>query len=333
MLVPEYGFAEPVQIILEHDHLKGILDNAITLYILEFWKDKSFGGNAAIGHLAVDYHRVVHGGLESVLAECQNHAAEGSLAQQQYRQAMAISLKAVIDWAHRYALAAAREGEESIDPLVRECHLRVAAACLQVPAKPARSLFEALQSIVLVHLALAIEGQGLSVSIGLLDRILEPFYDDPFDATYNTDLFSAFLLKINANSLFGRGSKTQAITIGGLDDHSVDQCNAFTLCLLDAVDRVRVGDPHLFLRWHNDIDDRVRDRAVELLAKGVSMPLLIHDIPTVQGFISAGITKEDAWDYCVIGCNELGIPGRLMESATAMHGNVIYLALLNRLLY
>ena len=69
-----------------------------------------------------------------------------------------------------------------------------------------------------------------------------------------------------------------------------------------------------------------------MLAAGVSMPLLINDVPTAQGFIDAGVAPEDAWDYCVIGCNELGIPGRSQESATAQSGSILYLNLLNKIL-
>ena len=332
MLLPEYGFAEPAQIVIEHDHLKGILDGAIPREMAEYWKPLSFGGNSGIGHLAVDYHRVVHEGLSAILVECETTTYTGTVEEHQYRKAMAITLHAVIDWAGRYAAAADSAAKNARDPLVRLCHQRVADACRHVPAKPARSLFEALQAIALVHLAIHIEGQGLSVSIGLLDRILAPFINEGFDPELATELLSAFLLKINANALFGSGSKTQPITIGGLDTSGNDQCNAITLCMLDAVDRMRVGDPHLFVRWHKEIDPRVKTRAIEMLAAGVSMPLLIHDTPTVQGFIQAGISSEDAWDYCVIGCNELGIPGKLWESATAINGNIVYLDLLNRVL-
>jgi formate C-acetyltransferase len=140
------------------------------------------------------------------------------------------------------------------------------------------------------------------------------------------------MLKINANSLFGRGSKTQPITVGGVNALGEDQCNALTLAFLDAADRIRVGDPHVFLRWHENIAPDVKHRAAEMLAAGVSMPLLVNDAPTAQGFINAGVTPEDAWDYCIIGCNELGIPGRSQESATARSGNIVYIKLLNQVL-
>jgi formate C-acetyltransferase len=245
---------------------------------------------------------------------------------------MVVALQAVMAWAERYADAATAAAQSETDPIYRAAHRRVAAACRRVPAQPARTLFDGLQAIVLVHLALHIEGHGLSVSLGLLDRVLAPFIGNDFNRSAATDLVAAFMLKISANSVFGRGSKTQPITVGGLDARGVDQCNALTYCFLDACDLVRVGDPHLFLRWHAEIDPEIKQRAVDLLASGLSMPLLISDEATVRGFLSAGIPETDAWEYCVIGCNELGIPGRLAESATSSSGLIQYLGLLNEIL-
>ncbi len=172
----------------------------------------------------------------------------------------------------------------------------------------------------------------MSVSVGLPDRALGPFIDDTFDPELATDLISAFMLKLTANSVYGRGSLTQAITVGGADHEGRDRCNALTRCFLEACNRVRVGDPHLFLRWHENTDPEIKLRAAELLASGLSMPLLINDGPTAHGFMNAGVEPQDAWEYCVIGCNELGIPGRSAESATATAGNVQYLGLLNETL-
>jgi len=332
MLVPEHGISAAPQVLIENEGLAGLLDGKIPQDLQEYWADRSFGGPAGIGHLAVDMNRVVHEGLEAIIAETKQYREEIEPNKQNYRQAMAIALQAVIDWARRYAEVAEAAAQAEVDPVIREAHLRVAQACRHVPAHPARNLFEGLQAIVLAHLAVAIEGHGMSISIGLPDRILAPFIDDDFDSEYATNLLGAFILKITGNSLFGRGSKTQPITIGGVDHHGKDQCNALTLCFLEACDRVRVGDPHLFLRWHENINSQVKQRAVEMLSSGISMPLLINDVPTAQGFINSGVAEEDAWEYCVIGCNELGIPGRSAESATARAGTIQHLELLNQTL-
>ena len=93
----------------------------------------------------------------------------------------------MVGWAGRYAEALDRRGGE----LSR----RAAAACRRVPAQPARDLFEALQAIVLVHHAIHLEGQGCSVSIGLLDRVLAPFAQEvERDVDAAVDLLAAFLL-------------------------------------------------------------------------------------------------------------------------------------------
>ncbi|MFP4055701.1 MAG: pyruvate formate lyase family protein [Candidatus Brocadiia bacterium] len=332
MLVPEHGFGIPEQVLIENQGLEGHLDGAVPDDLREFWAGRGFGGHSGIGHLAVDINRVVHEGLEALIADTEQYADEPDASRRAYRDAMRIAIQAVLHWAQRYATAAQAAARAATDPMVRAAHERVAEACRRVPARPARNLFEGLQAMALVHLATAIEGHGMSISIGLPDRVLAPFLDESFDREAATNLVGAFILKVAANSLFGRGSKTQAITVGGLDHSGEDQCNALTRCFLEAFDRVRVGDPHLFFRWHERTDPRLKERASEMLASGLSMPLLIHDVPTVQGFRDAGVAEEDAWDYCVIGCNELGIPGRSQESATPSSGSIQYLGLLNRVL-
>jgi pyruvate-formate lyase len=331
MLNPEYGFSVDKQTELENPGLASVMEEGVPDDLREFWADRSLGkgSSASIGHLAVDLHTVVHEGLESVIQAARHAGTDGGDAQSNYRAGMVIALQAVCDWSLRYSKKAALMAENEGDALRRDLYLRISDACRNVPGKPARNLFEGLQAIALVHLATAIEGQGVSVSIGLPDRVLAPFIDSAVAAEEVVDLISGFLLKIAANSFQGRGSKTQAITVGGADSAGIDQCNALTLAFLDACAAVRVGDPHLFLRWHPGIDPTVEQRASELLSEGLSMPLLISDTATAGGLINAGIHPEHAWEYCVIGCNELGIPGRLSESAYPAGGSIQYLSALN----
>jgi formate C-acetyltransferase len=332
MLVPEHGFEGDAQVELEHPDLAHHLDGQIPQDLLDFWRDRSFGGHAGIGHLAVDLEAVVHRGLRALIAEANALVGHGSEAQQTYREAMRLSLQAVIDWAERYAEAAEGAARQEVDPFLREAHLRVARACRHVPAEPARDLFEGLQAIALVQLALAIEGHGMSVSVGLPDRVLAPFIGDDFDPDEGTALAAAFVVKVAGNSLLGRGYKSLTITVGGADAQGRDGSNPLTLCFLDAAEFLRLGDPPVFVRWDEGLNPAVKRRAAELLASGLSMPLLVNDGPTIAGFVGAGVAAKDAAEYCVIGCNELGIPGRSMESATALAGTVQYLELLNEVL-
>jgi len=339
MLIPEHGFRQDAQVVIEHPDLEGLLDGKIPQDLVDFWHagdpPRADGrGGSGIGHLAVDLEAVVHRGLRSILHELEaQRRHDTDPARATYRAAMAIALRAVIDWAHRYADEAERLAADVAREDVAACLRRVAEACRRVPAEPARNLFEGLQAIALVQLAIAIEGHGLSVSVGLPDRVLAPFAPEvEADPDGAADLVAALVLKLAANSIFGRGSKTQAITVGGADHTGRDCANAVTRAFLDAYDRVAVSDPHLFVRWHPGLDAAAHQKALAMLSRGRSMPLLVNDAPTAGGFITAGIPEADAYEYCIIGCNELGIPGRMFDSACTIGGGFNDLALLNRTL-
>ncbi|MHC4443024.1 MAG: pyruvate formate lyase family protein [Planctomycetota bacterium] len=316
MLLPEYGFVVPEQADYEDESLIGFLDgDAVPDELRSFWSSRAVGCAGGIGHLAVDYSRVLSEGLESIIAEAEGYPENGDPASVDFRRACVISCRAVVRWAHRYAEAAGQEAEQCDCPTTKALLRRVADACRRVPQKGARTFFEALQCIVLLHLAMHIEGHGYSVSLGRLDRVLSGYYEVGF-SDEATELLAGFMLKIYANSAFGSNSKTQCITLGGCDSSGSDCCNQLTGHFLEACDMLRVPDPPIFLRWHENIDPAIKNRALQLLSTGLSMPMLVGDTATVQGLVNAGIAAEDAWNYCVIGCNELGIPGKLCDSAS-----------------
>ncbi|MFP4354415.1 MAG: pyruvate formate lyase family protein [Phycisphaerae bacterium] len=319
MLVCETGFGDDAQVAIEHPDLAGLAEAAVDEETRQFWAKAALGddysGCGGIGHLCCDYGMVVQRGLEWVIERIDETHGGGEPAER-YRKAMRIACQAVIDWAGRYAEQAGQLAERSEDPALIVCYRRIASACRQVPARPARDLFEGLQAILLVHLAIQIEGQGMSVSIGGLDHILTRFDSEARqDPMWAAQLAGAFLLGVSANGFLGRASKTQAITLGGADANGQDRCNSLTEAFLDALELCpSIGDPHVYLRWHEGLCPKVRDRAMDLLAAGRSMPLLINDHAVVPGLERIGIAGQDAWDYAIIGCNEVGVPGRCCQT-------------------
>ena len=329
MLLPEYGFHIPAQAVTENPSLAGFLDgNTIPDDIRNFWKNRSFGTHAGHGHLIPDNKRLVEQGLEGIIKEAEENMEHNGSRSDEYREACIISCKAVIQWARRYAEHARAAVTGTDDPQRASCLERISEACMRVPAESAQSLFEALQSIVLVQFAIHIEGHGYSVSPGRLDQILAPFYHDGDTVS---ELIEAFLLKICANSLWGSHSKTQPVTIGGMDKNGQDLSNGLTRLFLEACESMRVPEPTLFLRWHENMDDRIKEKAVSMLSSGLSFPLLIGDRQTVAGLVRCGISPEHAADYAVIGCNEVGIRGKLIwKSATLPEARIFREYLLSK---
>jgi pyruvate-formate lyase len=317
MLRPEDGFGIPGQAIIENPALQGHLDgDVIPADIREFWKGRS--SIPPTGHLIVNNHKLLTMGLEQVMQEAATKSGNGKNLgpdEQVYYQACILSCQAVMDWAARYAAEARQKAEKERDSIRRDLLLSVAEACEQVPAKPARNMHEAMQSLLIMQFALHIEGHGYSINPGRVDQLLLPYYVGDENST---GLFTAFLLKLYEVSLWGSHSKTQTITLGGCDQFGNDACNPLTGYFLDALVTARVPDPNVFLRWHHNMSEEIKQKAIQILLGGQSMPMLVGDVETTAGLITKGVKPADAWNYAVIGCNELGIEGKLIFESALM---------------
>ena len=93
----------------------------------------------------------------------------------------------------------------------RKAELEVMAAnCRHVPRNPARTYHEALQSMMLLQIALCIESFENAVSFGRLDQILYPYYKKDLDAgiiTYEQakELLALFIIKMDEAVLVNDG--------------------------------------------------------------------------------------------------------------------------------
>lgn len=87
-------------------------------------------------------------------------------------RAMKVEAAAVIELAHRYADLAQALAAQAVTPQRRTDLLTMAQVCRRVPAQPARTFHEAVQSFWLVHYALF--STGTHLSCGRFDQFLYP---------------------------------------------------------------------------------------------------------------------------------------------------------------
>ena len=80
------------------------------------------------------------------------HTGDDSLARLRYLQAVILMHRAVLDFAGRYADLAARMAETEASPARKRELQQMAEICRRVPANPARTFREALQSFWFVFL-------------------------------------------------------------------------------------------------------------------------------------------------------------------------------------
>ena len=141
----------------------------------------------SIGHVLVDYDRVLSKGFETIRKEIAEQLDSLDLTDPEqgrkysFYQAELILCDAIIDWAQRYADEAARLAEIEEDPRWKNELEMIAKTCTKVPRYPAENFHEAVQSFWFTHLLLYVEQNGLAVSPGRFDQYMYPYYEMSMD--------------------------------------------------------------------------------------------------------------------------------------------------------
>ena len=179
--------------------------------------------NRSIGHITVDYERVIRKGFLSIKKEVETELenvdfeSAGGLGKRYLLEAMSRSCDAAIHFAERYADEAARLAAEEADPVRRAELEEIAAICRHVPAHPAKSFREALQSFWFVHLILNLESNGYAIGPGRFDQYIYPYYRADIDAGRLTieearELLSCLWIKFNELTVVKEGGTAKAST-------------------------------------------------------------------------------------------------------------------------
>ena len=296
-------------------------------------KIQSSGGFCENGHhfahVAVDYEKVLTKGLSDVKKQVDEELGKLNLAEVkdfekfQFLNAVNITLEAAISFAKRYAELATSLAEKEAD-FERKAELeRIAEMCSWVPANPARSFHEALQSILFTYIVLMIEGWGAGMSLGRPDQYLYPFYKKDIEEGRITkeearELLALLYIKMNGSvalasidiaTVLGGFPVIQGVTLGGLTKDGKDAVNELSYLFLDAEKDVRLNAEDLVIRVHKNTPDAFVMKACEVAKLLRGKLKFISDETTIQQLLTDGKPIEYARDYVLTGCNSPNIPG------------------------
>ena len=312
--------------------------------------DIQMAKQGGIGHIAPDIERVITHGLNSQIAEAEVHinrldpASPDYYAKMPFLKSVIIADKAVIKWAGRFAELAREKAVTESDPQRKAELEQIADVCDWVPANPARNFREALQTVAIIMDSVQIESNGVSIGAGRLDQYCYPYYEKDLKEGVLTreeamELLECLWLKIAESNRTAGALLTYAhngypfwiqVPVGGQTRNGYDATNDLSYLLLDVSSNMQLHEPTVSARIHKRTPDKFLMKCCEAIkAHGGGHPALFNDeviIPSQLAYVP-GITKEDAYDYCIIGCSEIvfagkgteGIPyhamslGRLME--------------------
>jgi pyruvate-formate lyase len=220
------------------------------------------------------------------------------------------TIDAVLALAGRYAATARAQGRSDL-----------AAILDRVPAQPAATFHEALQSLRLCHAVLWLSGH-YHCGLGRFDQYMWPYLQADLaagrlDPAQAEQLLAEFFIALNKDSdLYPgiqQGDNGQSLMLGGVRRDGSSGVNPLTAMALRVARAVALIDPKINLRVDHRTDLELLELAVELTRIGLGFPQYANDEVVIPGLVAAGYELEDARDYSVAACWEFLIPGRGME--------------------
>jgi pyruvate-formate lyase len=220
------------------------------------------------------------------------------------------TIDAVLGLAARYAGRARTLGRHDLADLLEK-----------VPAHPASTFHEALQSLRLCH-AVVWLGGNYHVGLGRFDQYMWPYLKSDLAAGRLSleaaeDLLAEFFISLNKDSdLYPgvqQGDNGQTLTLGGVTPDGDSAVNELTSMVLRVARDVAMIDPKINLRISARTDLDLLSLATELTRIGLGFPQYSNDDVVVPALVAHGYDLEDARDYVVAACWEFIIPGQGME--------------------
>lgn len=296
--------------------------------IAAFWKEnpRLRAAGSLFGHTVPGFQKLIENGFSGIRAEAQSkldnldatNAEE--LSKEPFWRAMVILSEAAGNFGMRYAQKAGEMAEAAENPRRKMELIRIAEVCEQVPYGPARSFYEALQSLWFGFMMVEMEDPPNAHSIGRIDQMLYPFYKRDIEAGVLTraealELLQCFALKI------WKSYDVQDTMLGGQNPDGTDAVNDISFLYLEAVERL---DLHLQIsaRYHRDTDRKFWRRVAEVNARRRGLPQMFNDGVIIPALVKKGLPLEEARDYAIIGCIEVTIPGRCDPRVVSHYTNL-----------
>ena len=282
-----------------------------------------------------DYEKVIATGYQAIVDEAKErllnlrYYSDEAVEQADFYKACIIGFPAMIRLANRYADLAEEMAAKEPDEKRKAELLEIAETCRQVPAKPARTLREAVQAFYFYWILI---GSGTTPG-GRFDQYMYPYYKADLEAGRITrdealELFELLRLKIMEMNFVGGGkgqrekwagmARWHNFVIGGCDTEGNDATNDVTYLLLEAAKETKTPHNTLTIRVSKNTPKELLIKGLEVVRTGIGMPAFISEDSYINFVVKEGIDIHEARKFAIAGCMDLMLPGASRNQAFGM---------------
>lgn len=263
-------------------------------------------------HTCIDYETLIQKGLIHYQKRIQARLGQDiDPYAREYLEAMMFSIDTVVQYGRRFCRLAEERLAAFLDQEEKKRLERMVCALKKVPLEPAEDLFEALQSMWLMHTAIpTAERSWASVSFGRMDQYLLPYYEkwlaDGHSREEALELLSAFFVLFDS---YGDGSC--ALNLG-------PDFNQMSRLLIDVEKNVKLRSPIIAARMAKDTPDEIYDSFIDKELFQIGQPTFYgeegcnaameyrgmtleegHSVNSCMGMVVVGKELADMWGCCV----------------------------------
>ena len=276
----------------------------------QYTKEVVFFIEQVTGHVIPDFRPALKYGIKTIIEETKKRlSSETDDYKKNNLKAMIMTLESAVLLANRYADIAVLQMKTASEERKKELNL-LESTLRKVPYMPAKNLYEAIQSYLLLWQIMCIEQapNPFAFSVGNADRIFEPYRND-LSREQAASLFKHFLVFFNVGDR--SWAISQNVLLGGKSNDGKDQTNLCTYAFLDAYYAMNFPQPILSVKLHNNTPKQLYEELGRFFfTPGCLTPSLFNDESVFKVLLKAGVDKNDLEDYSVAGCQEPLIMGK-----------------------
>jgi|TARA_Y100000310_G_C20693265_1_gene823780 formate C-acetyltransferase len=295
----------------------------LTEEIIPVWKEQGLMQNVThYGHNIHNFEKVLSKGFLGYREEAEAELAKLDLTEPEdlkkaaFLSGVVTAMEAASEIGERFAALAKEMATEEKDASRKADLLKIADVCERVPAHPARTLHEALQTSVFVRMLVMWEiAYDMGFCLGRMDQYLYPFFAGDMREDRSTreeaqELLECYVLKV------GNAGASASMAVGGVLPDGNDATNDLSYMFLEAIMHTRLAGPNIAVLVHSKSPDQFLIKACQLSSLGGGHPqFLNYDVMVAQALARGAtggpaVTLRDARTAANVGCLELVIPGK-----------------------
>jgi len=263
-------------------------------------------------HMAMDYEKLIKVGVDGLVSEAKqrrkglNLQVPENVAKDEFYCGCLMELDALLRLVRRYAERARTMAADAPPERGREL-LEIADILDRVPAQPAKTFRQALQSIHFYTFMLRGDYQMGRPDQYLIDRYRADVAAGTLTPQSALELIDCFCLLYS--TYHPKGSAV-GFMVGGRDRTGNPVNNELTGLFIQSIAHTRMAYPSIGLCVHDETPDELLDMAVDMLCEGYSHPAIFNDKAITRGLLELGMPEHDAHLYVHSACVEITVCGK-----------------------